>query len=105
MNSFNRTFVFRYTENAKIASDIFHDLPMSPKKSIVYWTEYVIRHKRAPHLISNAVNLSWYQYFLLDVITVMLIFVLVIVFLIFKFYKCFYKYFVEYSHIFKAKTD
>ncbi|KAL5244409.1 hypothetical protein ACI65C_011819 [Semiaphis heraclei] len=45
---------------------------MSPAESVVYWTEYVIRHKGAPHLRSHALDLTWYQYFLLDVITVAL---------------------------------
>ena len=55
-------------KNAKIASNILKDRPMTPAQSVVYWTEYVIRHKGAPHLKSHAVNLTWYQYFLLDVI-------------------------------------
>jgi glucuronosyltransferase len=37
----------------------------------VYWTEYVIRHKGAPHLRSAVLDLNWYQYFLLDVIAVL----------------------------------
>jgi len=37
----------------------------------VYWTEYVIRHKGAPHLRSAVLDLAWYQYFLLDVIAVL----------------------------------
>jgi glucuronosyltransferase len=37
----------------------------------VYWTEYVIRNKGAPHLRSAALDLAWYQYFLLDVIAVL----------------------------------
>jgi glucuronosyltransferase len=37
----------------------------------VYWTEYVIRHKGAPHMRSAALDLAWYQYFLLDVIAVL----------------------------------
>jgi glucuronosyltransferase len=34
----------------------------------VYWTEYVIRHKGAPHLRSAVLELAWYQYEQLDVI-------------------------------------
>jgi len=49
---------------------------MSPTESVVYWTEYVIRHKGAPHLKSHAFNLTWYQYFLLDVIAVVLLIIL-----------------------------
>jgi glucuronosyltransferase len=37
----------------------------------VFWTEYVIRHKGAPHMRSAALDLLWYQYFLLDVIAVL----------------------------------
>jgi glucuronosyltransferase len=37
----------------------------------VFWTEYVIRHKGAPHMRSAALDLAWYQYFLLDVIAVL----------------------------------
>lgn len=49
---------------------------MSPADSVVYWTEYIIRHKGAPHLRSHALNLTWYQYFLLDVIAVVLLIIL-----------------------------
>ena len=50
----------------------------------MYWTEYVIRHKGAPHLRSGALDLTWYQYLLLDVIAVLALavgFVMLIVFM------------------------
>ncbi|XP_066994909.2 UDP-glycosyltransferase UGT5 [Anabrus simplex] len=62
----------RYKENAKRLSSIFRDNPQSPMDTAVYWTEYVIRHKGAPHLRSAALDLSWYQYHLLDVLAVLL---------------------------------
>jgi glucuronosyltransferase len=37
----------------------------------VFWTEYVIRHKGAPHMRSAVLDLARYQYFLLDVIAVL----------------------------------
>ena len=37
----------------------------------VYWTEYVIRHKAAPHFRSAVLDLAWYQYFHLDVTAVL----------------------------------
>jgi glucuronosyltransferase len=49
----------------------------------VYWTEYVIRHKGAPHLRSAALDLAWYQYFLLDVIAVLALAVGSVVMIIF----------------------
>lgn len=41
---------------------------MSPLDTAVYWTEYVIRHKGAPHLRTAAVDMPWYEYLLLDVL-------------------------------------
>jgi glucuronosyltransferase len=60
----------RYRENAQRLSRIYRDQPLTPLEQAVYWTEYVIRHKGAPHLRSAALDLAWYQYFLLDVIAV-----------------------------------
>ncbi|XP_049943046.1 UDP-glycosyltransferase UGT5-like [Schistocerca serialis cubense] len=61
----------RYRENAQRLSRIFNDRPMKPLDEAVYWTEYVIRHQGAPHLRSAALDLTWYQYFLLDVVAVL----------------------------------
>jgi glucuronosyltransferase len=61
----------RYRENAQRLSRIFRDQPLTPLELAVYWTEYVIRHKGAPHLRSAVLDLAWYQYFLLDVIAVL----------------------------------
>jgi glucuronosyltransferase len=55
----------------KRLSAVFRDQPQTPLDRAVYWTEYVIRHKGAPHLRSAAVDLSWYQYLLLDVMLVL----------------------------------
>jgi glucuronosyltransferase len=37
----------------------------------VYWTEYVIQHKGVPHLLSAVLDLTWYEYLLLDIIAVL----------------------------------
>ena len=52
-------------------SSILLDQPLTPLEQAVYWTEYVIRHKGAPHLRSAVLDLAWYQYFLLDVTSVL----------------------------------
>ncbi|XP_069697453.1 UDP-glycosyltransferase UGT5-like [Periplaneta americana] len=77
----------KYRENAQRLSRIYRDQPLSPLEQAVYWTEYVIRHKGAPHLRSAALDLAWYQYFLLDVIAVLALgtgTVLFVVFLILR---------------------
>lgn len=88
-------------ENAKTASIIFKDRPVSPAQSVVYWIEYVLRHKGAKHLKSHAINLSWYQYYLLDVISTLSIIVFVTVFVTYKGLK----YFSKLLQMYKAKDE
>jgi glucuronosyltransferase len=52
---------------------IYRDQPLTPLERAVFWTEYVIRHKGAPHTHSAVLDLTWYQYFLLDVIALLAI--------------------------------
>ncbi|EAT45644.1 AAEL003099-PA [Aedes aegypti] len=68
-----------YARNAKLVSERFRDKPMTPKETAVFWTEYVIRHRGAPHLRSSAMDLSLIQYHLLDVYAVMLVMALAVV--------------------------
>lgn len=96
---------FRYTKNAKIASERFKDRPMSPENSVVYWTEYIVRHKGAPHLKSPALNLSWYQYLLLDVIAVALLLISVVSFVIYTILKVIYKYSLRHLQSIKVKNE
>lgn len=96
---------FRYTKNAKIASERFKDRPMSPENSVVYWTEYIVRHKGAPHLKSPALNLLWYQYLLLDVIAVALLLISVVSFVIYTILKVIYKYSLRHLQSIKVKNE
>lgn len=49
-------------------SQRFKDRPKTPKEEIIYWTEYVIKHKGAHHLKSAGLGLPWYKLLLIDVI-------------------------------------
>lgn len=49
------------------------DRVQTPQEAIVYWTEYVIRHKGAHHLRVAALDLYWYQYLMLDVIAFLIL--------------------------------
>lgn len=73
----NILFIFRYKSNALELSRRFKDRPRTPKDEVIYWTEYVIKHNGAHHLKSAALKLSWYQYFLVDVLIVVFLIVLV----------------------------
>ncbi|XP_069681581.1 UDP-glucosyltransferase 2-like [Periplaneta americana] len=59
-----------YEVNMKKMSAVLRDQPDSALDRAVFWTEYVIRHKGAPHLRSAATKLYWYEYLLLDVLLV-----------------------------------
>jgi len=98
-------YYYRYAKNAKISSERFKDRPMSPAESVVYWTEYVVRHKGAPHLKSHAMNLSWYQYFLLDIVVVLLIFLSLVIFITYKVFKIIYYNFLKYLQNIKPKLE
>ncbi|VVC33683.1 UDP-glucuronosyl/UDP-glucosyltransferase [Cinara cedri] len=93
----------KYAKNAKITSERFKDRPMSPEKSVAYWTDYVVRHKGAPHLKSHATNLTWYQYLLLDVISVVIVFVVIILFILYTVLKNIHSYILKYKT--KAKRE
>ncbi|XP_016656348.1 UDP-glucuronosyltransferase 2B13 isoform X2 [Acyrthosiphon pisum] len=73
----------RYQKNAKIASQRFKDRPMSPTESVVYWTEYVLRHKGAPQLKSHTMILTWYRFFLVDVTSALLFLAFVVLSIIY----------------------
>ncbi|KAJ9601563.1 hypothetical protein L9F63_000306, partial [Diploptera punctata] len=73
----------KYRENAKRLSRIYKDQPLTPLQQAVFWTEYIIRHKGAPHMRSAALDLTWYQYFLLDVIAVLILASLTILIILF----------------------
>lgn len=44
------------------------DQPVPPLQNAVFWVEYVLRHRGAPHFKSSALELTWYQYYMVDAI-------------------------------------
>lgn len=57
----------RYTENAIKLSGIFKDRPLTPKESITYWTELVIRQDGADYLKATGRTLNFIEFHLIDV--------------------------------------
>ncbi|XP_030764407.1 UDP-glucuronosyltransferase 2C1-like [Sitophilus oryzae] len=72
----------KYRENARRRSKLYHDRPLKPMESVVYWVEYAIRNKGARHLMVNGVNQSWFEYYLLDIMGFLAGIVLVLVYLV-----------------------
>ncbi|XP_005672351.1 UDP glucuronosyltransferase 1 family, polypeptide A6 isoform X2 [Sus scrofa] len=85
-----------YKENIMRLSSLHKDRPIEPLDLAVFWVEFVMRHKGAPHLRPAAHDLTWYQYHSLDVIGFLLAVGLTVVFIAFKccvfaYRKCFGK--------------
>ncbi|KRT82423.1 Glycosyltransferase, partial [Oryctes borbonicus] len=62
----------KYKANVKRMQYLLKDQKETPLERAVYWTEYVLKHKGAEHLMSPARNLNIFQYYLLDVIALCL---------------------------------
>nr|AVT42218.1 UDP-glucuronosyltransferase 40AD1 [Lissorhoptrus oryzophilus] len=73
----------RYFENAKKRQELFHDRPMRPMETAIYWIEYVIRHKGADHLKLGGAKLPWYRFYFLDVILFLAVFVFVFLYILY----------------------
>ncbi|XP_073973445.1 UDP-glycosyltransferase UGT4-like isoform X2 [Rhodnius prolixus] len=71
-----------YKENINRRSAIMKDIPIDPLDNALYWIEYVIRHRGAPHLRPAVLDLHWYQYLMLDVIALYLLILVVIIYVI-----------------------
>ncbi|XP_038212493.1 UDP-glucosyltransferase 2 isoform X2 [Zerene cesonia] len=57
----------RYRTQVKKRQILLRDQKESPLERAIYWTEYVIRHKGAYHLLSPAKDLNIFQYYMIDV--------------------------------------
>ncbi|XP_044746164.1 UDP-glycosyltransferase UGT5-like isoform X4 [Coccinella septempunctata] len=87
----------KYRNKAKELRDIFLDQPQSGIDKVIWWCEYVIRHKGAKHLRSPAADIPLWEYFMLDVLAV----VLIALYLVYKITKVTIKILLE---LFKRST-
>ncbi|XP_069672743.1 UDP-glucosyltransferase 2-like isoform X1 [Periplaneta americana] len=93
-----------YRKNSKELSVLFRDRPQSALDTAIFWTEYVIRHRGAPHLRSAVVELHWYQQLLLDVVAVLVLIssiCCVIIYTILKKCFCAFIFRKQYVHLTK----
>ncbi|XP_054481378.1 UDP glucuronosyltransferase 5 family, polypeptide D1 [Anoplopoma fimbria] len=61
-----------YRQNMQRLSHLHRDQPMAPMDQAVFWVEYVMRHKGAPHLRTKAYQMPWYSYYCLDILLLLL---------------------------------
>ncbi|XP_069487170.1 2-hydroxyacylsphingosine 1-beta-galactosyltransferase isoform X2 [Ambystoma mexicanum] len=67
-----------YRQQAQKLSEIHKDQPGHPTSRTVYWINYILRHNGAEHLRAALFDISFYQYFLLDIAIVVALGTLVI---------------------------
>ncbi|XP_067348255.1 UDP-glucuronosyltransferase 2A2-like [Channa argus] len=61
-----------YRQNMQRLSHLHRDQSVAPMDQAIFWVEYVMRHKGAPHLRTEAYKMPWYSYYSLDVLLVLL---------------------------------
>ncbi|XP_076275158.1 UDP-glycosyltransferase UGT5-like [Rhynchophorus ferrugineus] len=88
----------KYKDNAQRTSKLFHDRPMKPLDTAVYWMEYVVRNNGARHLRVGGINLPWYQYYLVDVALFVLVPLLIGLIVIVIYIKKLVKVIVNYRY-------
>ncbi|XP_065223737.1 UDP-glucosyltransferase 2-like [Planococcus citri] len=57
----------RYFNKMQSVSQAFKERPLTPQQSVVFWTEYVIKYKDTLNLMPPSSKLNWFQYYLLDI--------------------------------------
>lgn len=71
-------------------SRAFKDRPRSPQESVVYWTEYVIRHNGAPYLKTLGADMPLYKYLMLDIAALALLIAIFIAYVVYKVIRTLY---------------
>ncbi|KAL7847338.1 hypothetical protein SRHO_G00223180 [Serrasalmus rhombeus] len=77
-----------YRTNMQRLSSLHRDQPVKPLDSAVFWIEYVMRNKGAPHLRTKAYRMPWYSYHSVDVTLFLLSTAAVLTFTTVAFIRC-----------------
>ncbi|XP_071879141.1 UDP-glycosyltransferase UGT5-like [Bombus fervidus] len=68
-----------YKERMLYVRNVVQDTPYDPVENLVWWTEYVVRTKGAPHLRSTLAVQPWYQRCDMDIVAFLTITIFLIV--------------------------
>ncbi len=80
-----------YTNRAQEHGTLVLDEIVKPLDKAVWWMEYAMRYPGLKHMRSPVQDLSWYQYFLLDVIGFVLLVITLILVIVFLTCRCCYR--------------
>lgn len=78
--------------NAQSISKIMKNRPISQKVEIQKWVSYTLFHGGASHLHSPEYSLEWYQYYLLDVLCVLVAISMTILAILCLILRCLFRY-------------
>ncbi|XP_068623982.1 UDP-glucosyltransferase 2-like [Battus philenor] len=67
----------RYRKNIVRLRSLMLDQPQTPLERAIWWIEYVLRHGGAKHLRSPAANISWAQYYEIELIGILVLIVFI----------------------------
>ena len=73
-----------YQRSVSRLSELIMDQPQHPLERAVWWLEYLLRHPHNPGMRPVTHNLSWPQYFLLDVMAVFVLIVTIPIMILVK---------------------
>lgn len=63
---------------------LLNDVNANGLERAIWWIEYVVRNKGAKHFRSRVVDMSWYEYLMLDVYGLLAVAGFVVCFVIYK---------------------
>lgn len=84
LNGINEVLSERSQRQSKLVSRLWHDRPLSPMETAIYWTEYVARHRGAPNLQPSSAKVPYYQYLQLDVLAFLALVLYILYYVIYK---------------------
>ncbi|XP_022228116.2 UDP-glucosyltransferase 2 [Drosophila obscura] len=71
----------KYSQTISKFSSLYRDRPLTARETVVYWTDYVLRHRGAPHLQSPSVHMSFVELYNIDLYALLISVLAIIVFL------------------------
>ena len=89
-----------YQSSVDRLSSLILDQPQHPLDRAVWWLEYLIRHPANTSMKPHTHNLHWFQYFLLDILAVVIILFSILSFTLYKLISCCCR-----KNVLKKKSD
>ncbi|KAG7302056.1 hypothetical protein JYU34_013510 [Plutella xylostella] len=83
LNTLRKVLRPEFRANVKSISRAWHDQPLSPMDSAIFWTEYAARHTNITYR-TRAADVPTYQYLNLDILSILVGIPLVVVFVLCK---------------------